>query len=105
MRVKAKAIAGPTFWADLEPDIAAGGGVAHYNDGDLQYAALRATATMSIVRRTTEELFSATAISGWVNAALKAIINGNLFDVTRSGKLDAFSGHDPVPAGETTSYL
>lgn len=32
---------------------------------------------------------------------MKAVINASFYDVTTSGKLDAFSGHDPVPTAET----
>lgn len=63
--------------------------------------------------RTKEELFSTTVSNSYkqivkdlAKKKLKAdvfIINANWYDVSYSGKVDAFSGNDPVPANESTN--
>ena len=75
--------------------------MAHFNDGDLHYLVTDSNMEMIIIHRTAEELFSKTIrrICGPLNLA--AAINGNVYDVTASGMMDAFAGHDSVPAKET----
>ncbi|MFL5343756.1 MAG: phosphodiester glycosidase family protein [Hyalangium sp.] len=97
-----KPIIGGNFFTALETVLGSSSGRGHFNDGDLQYAALKLPAAMLIVRRTAEELFSATVAREQASSKLFAVINGNMWNVTTAGKLNAFSGHDPVPAGETT---
>lgn len=59
------------------------------------------------VIRTKEELFSSTVINIY-NSNKKiepnlVITNANFYDLSNSGKIDAFNGHDPVPASATTA--
>lgn len=56
--------------------------------------------------RTKEELFSSTVINTY-NLYKKqelnlVITNANFYDLSNAGMIDAFNGHDPVPASETT---
>lgn len=57
--------------------------------------------------RTQEELFSSTVINTYnkykKEEANLVITNANFYDLTSAGKIDAFNGHDPVPASETTA--
>ena len=91
-------ITGRNFFNDLNPGIREGRGVGHFNDGDVQYAAMDASALMVIVRRTTEELFERFVARESRAEHLKVVINGNYYDVELDGKIDAFNGHDPVQA-------
>jgi hypothetical protein len=95
-------ISGSNFWSLLYAQIARSGGVAHCNDGDLQYAAMGAWSQLHIVRRTSEELFSSTVLrESWANT-LKVVVNGNLWGLTTSGYMDVGYGHDAVSADDTT---
>jgi hypothetical protein len=95
-------ISGSNFWSLLATQIARNGGVAHCNDGDLQYAAVGASSQLHIVRRTSEEFFSATVHrESWANK-LKVVVNGNLWGLTTSGYTDVGWDHDAVPADDTT---
>jgi hypothetical protein len=77
------------------------GQLAVYVDGDLRYVALP-TPPMRIIRRTAEELFSTTVTREVAANNLRVAINGNMFDVSGTGKVDIAWGHDPVPAGKTS---
>jgi hypothetical protein len=95
----AKAISGATFWTDLDPDITTGGGVALFNDGDVQYAALPADPTqMLIVRRTLKENFSDTVTRDNGIQHFKVAINGNMYSCN-SPRLAVFK---TLPASDTT---
>ncbi|NOJ92184.1 hypothetical protein HMI51_04395 [Corallococcus coralloides] len=95
-------IAGSNFWSFLTTEIARSSGVAHCNDGDLQYVAVGASSQLHIVRRTSEEFFSATVQRESLAYKLKVVVNGNLWGLTDSGYTDVIMGHDPVPSDETT---
>lgn len=82
------------FWARVGARLGA-----PLTDGSLHYVALDSRVRMRIIVRRAEELFSTTAAR--LGGAHKAIVNGNYYDVTFAGKVDAFSGNDPVPAAET----
>lgn len=62
---------------------------------------MNASSQLHIVRRTSEELFSATVRRASASHTLKAVINGSLWDLTYSGMSDVVMGHDAVPAGDT----
>jgi hypothetical protein len=96
-----KRITGSTFWDDLDTEIDAHGGVGHFNDGDLQYAAMSAQVRMKVILRTHEELFEDTITRENATNNFKAVINGNLWDLTGAGYRDVVLGHDPVEAGDT----
>ena len=91
-------ITGRNFFNDLNPGIREGRGVGHFNDGDVQYAAMDASALMIIVRRTRGELFERFVARYSREEHLKVVINGNYYDVELDGKTDAYFGHDPVEA-------
>jgi hypothetical protein len=97
-----KAISGANFFQQLDPIVASQGGVAYFRDGDLHYAALDATSRMRVILRDTEELFEDTIRKEQAAFGFKAAINGNNYDLSYVGKMDALAGHDPVPAQETT---
>lgn len=101
--MKAKSIEGATFWKELEPDIKAGGGFAHFNDGDLQYAAMQASSKMVIVQRTAKEFFSTTVARESAKLGLKVVINANYFDLTSFGYAHVFTSNDPEEASYTVS--
>lgn len=67
----------------------------------LSMVAMSAARAMNVILRTTEELFTVAAprIAG---GAARVIVNGNFYDLTSSGMMDAMVGHDPVAANETT---
>lgn len=67
----------------------------------LSMVAMRASAPMDVILRTTERLFTVAAPT-LVGRSAKVIINANFYDVSNSGLSDAFFGHDPVPASATT---
>lgn len=96
-------ISGADFWTKVDAEIRSTHGVADLFDGNLTYAALTIQAEMSVIRRTAEELFADTVAREVRNNSLRVAINGNFYDVTKSGKSDAFLGHDPIPAAETSS--
>jgi hypothetical protein len=77
------------------------GKVAVYVDGDLLYVAGKPS-SMRIIRRTAEELFSDTVSREVAAGNLLVAVNGNMFDLSRSGQIDVAWGHDPVPAGATS---
>jgi hypothetical protein len=52
--------------------------------------------------RTKEEFFSSTVKNYMTQNKPTLVINGNFYDLTNAGLLDVLSGHDPVPAEETT---
>jgi len=92
------------FWGSVVATNAresAAGRIAVYEDGDLRYVA-QTPPEMRVIRRTAEELFSTTVTREVAARNLRVAINGNMFDVSTSGKADIFVGHDPVPAGETS---
>ena len=96
-----KSIAGASFWNDMRTAASAGpGGIAHFNDGDLQYVAALGL-EMELIRRTATELFSDTVRRQVAGRAYKIAINGNQWDATNSGITDALWGSDPVEAAET----
>lgn len=95
-------IQGKDFWSKVFDEIKAGGGIAHLNDGDLQYVAMTIRARMAVIRRTKEELFSKTLDDAVADNKYRVAVNGSLYDVTSSGVTDALFGHDPVEASETT---
>jgi len=95
-----KPIQGTQFWNELNPEITNGGGVGHFNDGDLQYAAMNASVKMRTIVRTREELFEDTIDRE--NGRFKVAINGNWYGLDLAGKMDALSGHDPVEATHTS---
>ena len=78
------------------------GRLAFYLDGDLRYVALQPPPGMRIVRRTAEELFGTTVSRVVAAENLRVAINGNMFDVSTTGGIDVWWGHDPVPAGKTS---
>ena len=97
-----KTISGSTFYADVSADIAkAGYKSILYNDGDLQYIGFGSD-YLHMILRTKEELFSATVSDTYKTQKYQIIANGNQYDVTYNGIMDALVGHDPVPATETT---
>jgi hypothetical protein len=57
---------------------------------------------MHVILRTAEELFEDTARRAQRSLNLKAVINGNYYDLSTAGYMDAMVGHDPVEAKETT---
>lgn len=94
-------ISGSDYWTKVERFMA-NAEVRHFNDGSVQYAVLHGSAKMVIIHRTLEELFETTVRRAVVLQDLKAAINGNWYDVSNSGLLDALIGHDPILAFETT---
>jgi hypothetical protein len=95
-------IANPNFFTKVIRGVNAGGGVGHFIDGDVQYAAMSLDCEMKVVLRTAEELFETTAVAAQRRLKLDVLINGNYYDVSKAGLMDAFVGHDPVAAAETT---
>ena len=94
-----------TFWGSVvatNQRESAAGRLAVYVDGDLRYVAVPPS-EMRIIRRTAEELFSATVTREVAASNLRVAVNGNMFDVSRTGLIDVGIGHDPVPAGKTSS--
>jgi len=84
-----------TFWKDIS-----GKSGTLQKDGALRYVVLSHSANMKIIRRTREELFSATV--NREGAGMAVVVNGNYYDVSTAGKMDALAGSDPVPATATT---
>jgi hypothetical protein len=82
---------GTGFWKEIDRLIVKGDGVAHCNDGDLQYAALRAH-MMTVLLRTQKELFSVTVNRMVREKGLLAAINGSFYDV---GYVTAAFGGEP----------
>jgi hypothetical protein len=76
-------------------------GLAHFNDGDLQYVAMLGP-EMEIIRRTATELFSDTVRRDVASRNYRVAINGNQWDATLDGISDAMWGTDPVEASQTT---
>ncbi len=99
----AKTISGSSFWSDLAKDIKSSPrGVGLYNDGDVDYAALRAADTeLVVVRRTAAETFSDTVIAQDTAQHFKVVINGNMFKFS-SGltEFSPFSASDTTPIGQ-----
>ena len=96
-------ISGASFWSDLDPGIARGGGVGHFLDpeGDVHYAAMSISVRMEVVRRNTDTLFEDFVAHMDKFAHYKAVINGNMYGMTPAGLIDAFEGHDPVAPEHT----
>jgi hypothetical protein len=93
-----------TFWGSVVATNAresAAGRLAVYVDGDLRYVALPPP-EMRIIRRTAKELFGTTVTREVAANNLRVAVNGNMFDVSRTGLIDVAIGHDPVPAGDTS---
>jgi hypothetical protein len=84
-----------SFWKDIS-----GKAGTLQRDGALRYVVLSHSATMKIIRRTREELFSTTV--NREGAGMTVVVNGNYYDVSTAGKMDALAGSDPVAASATT---
>jgi hypothetical protein len=85
----------PNFWSNAEKNL---GQI--LNDGSLRYIVLEHDYQMHPIVRSKEELFVDTLKREGKD--MKVAVNGSFYDLSRTGKLDALAGHDPVPAGETT---
>lgn len=93
-----------TFWGSVRAPNAreqAAGKMAVYVDGDLLYVAF-APSIMRVIHRTRTELFGTTVAREVAAQNLRTAINGNMFDVSASGKIDIRVGHDPVTASATS---
>jgi len=89
------AIAGSGFWSSIShPNL--------YSDGGLLYVVLNDSVEMHIILRTAEEIFEDTVNREVAAQHLIVAVNGNFYDVSRSGLIDAAWGHDPVVATEAT---
>ena len=69
--------------------------------GPLYIVSMHQTIKMIPFVRTAEELFQTTAKRESIKQKFKIVINGPTYGLTKSGKIDALIGSDPVPASET----
>lgn len=95
MAITNLSISGNTFWKNAVPQDL-------FRDGPLLFVVLEDSALMHILLRTHEELFEATVQRESRSQHFIVVINGNFYDVSKSGLMDAAWGHDPVPANATT---
>ena len=88
----------PRFWPLITPLVDT---VQHDATLGVHYIVLDHSTRMRVLNRTAEELFSATVARA--GSGMKVVVNGNYYDVSRLGLVDALVGHDPVAASHTTA--
>ena len=92
----------PDFWSRVKV-ATSGANIGKFKtSGGVRFVTLRDTAKMVPIVRTGEELWETTVRNAYGSKSYSVIINAQLYDVSKSGLMDALLGSDPVPAGATT---
>lgn len=74
-----------------------------HTEGSLRFMVLPASARMSVIHRTKEELFETTVKNAMANSRFTCAINGLQYSVSQLGLADALMGGDPVAANHTSA--